>query len=462
MRLYEAKTLYSPIAFTIEEFFNMHILDVIEKKKNNLPLTAEDLQFFIDGYVDGSIEDYQASALLMAIRINGLSFEETLALTKSMLYSGDIIDLSTVKGYKVDKHSTGGVGDKVTLIVAPIVAALDVKVAKLSGRGLGITGGTLDKLEAIEGVSIDLTEEQFLNQVNDIGFALAGQTQNLVPADKKLYALRDVTGTVDALPLIASSIMSKKLASGADGMVLDVKYGSGAFCKTIEVAQQLAEIMIQIAEGFDKSIVTVLSSMDNPLGRTVGNKNEVKEAYDLLKNPDEADANLLNTITEVSTYMYEISSKKSHEEAKKAVLDVLHSDIPVQKFEAMVHAQRLSDDIKPIELEFTPDYSVDVIATDAMTGYIKNIDAQTIGQISLDLGAGRHTKADVLDYFAGIELLKVKGDEVKAGDVLMKLYASKPVPTEFVTAAQNAITFSAEKVNPIDDKIVLKSKDLQN
>lgn len=440
----------------------MHILDIIEKKKNNLPLTEQEIQFFIDGYVNESIPDYQMSSLLMAIRINGLGYEETLHLTKSMLYSGETIDLSSIDGYKVDKHSTGGVGDKVTLIIAPIVAALDVKVAKLSGRGLGITGGTLDKLEAIEGFRIDLTEEQFINQVNDIGFAIAGQTQNIVPADKKLYALRDVTGTVDSLPLIASSIMSKKLASGADGMVLDVKYGSGAFCKTIEVAQELAEIMIKIAEGFGKSIVTVLSSMDNPLGRTIGNKNEVKEAYDLLKNPDAADKNLLNTVVEVSTYMYEISSKKSHEEAKKAVLDVLHSDIPVQKFEAMVHAQRLTAEKAPIELDFEPKFSVDVVATEDTTGFIKNIDAQTIGTISLDLGAGRQTKEDVLDFFAGVEILKVKGDEVKAGDVIMKLYANKEVPAEYVGKALDAIVFSETAVDPIDAKRVLKSKDLSN
>lgn len=438
----------------------MHILDIIEKKKNNLPLSEQEIQFFIDGYVNDTIPDYQASALLMAIRINGLSFEETLHLTKSMLYSGETIDLSNIAGYKVDKHSTGGVGDKVTLIIAPIVAALDVKVAKLSGRGLGITGGTLDKLESIDGVSIDLTEEQFINQVNDIGFAIAGQTQNIVPADKKLYALRDVTGTVDSLPLIASSIMSKKLASGADGMVLDVKYGSGAFCKTMDVAQELAEIMIKIAEGFGKSIVTVLSSMDNPLGRTIGNKNEVKEAYDLLKNPDAADKNLLNTVIEVSTYMYEISSKKSHEEAKAAVLEVLHSTIPVEKFEAMVHAQRLTAEKTAINLAFEPAFSVDVIASEGTTGFIENIDAQTIGTISLDLGAGRHTKADVLDFFAGVELLKVKGDAVQAGDVLMKLYANKEVPADFVQKALAAITYSAAAVDPIDEKRVLKSKDL--
>ena len=438
----------------------MHILDVIEKKKNNQPLTKEDIQFFIDGYVNDTIEDYQASALLMAIRINGLDFEETLALTNAMLHSGDIIDLSAIDGYKVDKHSTGGVGDKVTLIVAPIVAALGVKVAKLSGRGLGITGGTLDKLEAIDGVSIDLTEEQFLNQVNEIGFALAGQTQNLVPADKKLYALRDVTGTVDSLPLIASSIMSKKLASGADGMVLDVKYGSGAFCKTKEVATELAKIMIQIAEGSEKSIVTVLSSMDNPLGRAIGNKNEVKEAYDLLKNPDEADPNLLNTSIEVSAYMYEIATKKTHEEAKQAVLDVLHLGEPVKKFEDMVRAQRLNDSNEEIDLNFEPAYRVAVKAPKEAHGYIEKIDAQTIGQISLDLGAGRHTKADVLDYFAGVELHKVKGDAVKPGDVVMELYASKPIDEAFAVRAQQAITYSEQPVDAIDAKSVLKSKDL--
>lgn len=436
----------------------MNILDVIEKKKNNKQLTSADIQFFIDGYVNDTIKDYQASALLMAIRINGLDFEETLNLTKSMLYSGEIIDLTSVKGYKVDKHSTGGIGDKVTLIVAPIVAALGVKVAKLSGRGLGITGGTLDKLESITGVSIDLTEQQFIDQVNSIGFAIAGQTQNLVPADKKLYALRDVTGTVDSLPLIASSIMSKKLASGADGMVIDVKYGSGAFCKTIEVARELAEIMIKIAEGFNKSIVTVLSSMNNPLGRTVGNKNEVKEAYDLLRDPIHADENLLNTIVEVSTYMYEVASKNSHEDSKKAVLEVLHSNAPVEKFEAMIHAQRLSNDTKEISLSFEAKNSIDIIAT--TEGYIKTIDAETIGHVSLELGAGRHTKDDVLDFNAGVELLKVKGDRVGKGDIIMKIYSDTAIAQTFVEQAQSAVEYTTIPVDKLDDKVVLKSKDL--
>ncbi|MCA9725276.1 MAG: pyrimidine-nucleoside phosphorylase, partial [Kurthia sp.] len=284
--------------------------------------------------------------------------------------------------------------------------------------------------------------------------------QNLVPADKKLYALRDVTGTVDSLPLIASSIMSKKLASGADGMVLDVKYGSGAFCKTKEVATELAKMMIQIAEGSDKSIVTVLSSMDNPLGRAIGNKNEVKEAYDLLKNPDEADPNLLNTSIEVSAYMYEIATKKTHEEAKQAVLDVLHSGEPVKKFEEMVRAQRLNDSNEEIDLNFEPAYRVAVKAPKEAHGYIEKIDAQTIGQISLDLGAGRHTKADELDYFAGVELHKVKGDAVKPDDVVMELYASKPIDEAFAVRAQQAITYSEQPVDAIDAKSVLKSKDL--
>ncbi|GEK34447.1 thymidine phosphorylase [Kurthia sibirica] len=436
----------------------MNILDVIEKKKNKKQLSSAEIQFFIDGYVNDTIKDYQASALLMAIRINGLDFEETLNLTKSMLYSGEVIDLHSVEGYKVDKHSTGGIGDKVTLIVAPIVAALGVKVAKLSGRGLGITGGTLDKLEAIDGVSIDLTEQQFIDQVNTIGFAIAGQTQNLVPADKKLYALRDVTGTVDSLPLIASSIMSKKLASGADGMVIDVKYGSGAFCKTMEVAQELAEIMIKIAEGFDKSIVTVLSSMNNPLGRTVGNKNEVKEAYDLLLDPDHADENLLNTIVEVSTYMYEVASKNSHEHSKQAVLDVLHSNLPVEKFEAMIHAQRLSNEQVDINLTFEAKNNIDIPATEA--GYVKAIDAETIGHISLELGAGRHTKEDVLDFNAGVELLKVKGDYVEVGDIMMKIYSDSAIDPSFVDKAQNAVEYSSSPVEKLDAKVVLKSKDL--
>ena len=290
----------------------MNILQVIEKKKNKQELSAEEIEYFIKNYTNGDIPDYQISSLLMAIRINGMTDDETYYLTKSMIDSGDVIDLSSIEGFKIDKHSTGGVGDKVTLIVTPIIAALGIPVAKFSGKGLGITGGTIDKLESIKGLRTELTSEEFIGNVNKHKIAVAGQTANLVPADKKLYALRDVTGTVDSIPLIAASIISKKIASGADGIVLDVKCGSGAFMKTFEEAQVLADTMTAIGEKLGRNVIAHISDMDNPLGLMIGNKMEVVEAFELLSgNMDNTHEDLVEECiivasTNVSSFYWQV------------------------------------------------------------------------------------------------------------------------------------------------------------
>ena len=412
----------------------MNIVQIIEKKKNNITLNGDEIKYFVENYTNGHIPDYQISALLMAIRLNGMTDEETFLLTKAMIESGDVINLSSIEGFKIDKHSTGGVGDKVTLIVTPILAALDVPVAKFSGRGLGITGGTIDKLESIKGLKTELTSEEFIHNVNQYKIAVAGQTGNLVPADKKLYALRDVTGTVDSIPLIAASIMSKKIASGADGIVLDVKCGSGAFMKTFEEAKKLAETMTAIGESLNRKVIAHISDMDNPLGVMIGNKLEVVEAYELLSgNMDKTHQDLLDECVTIASLMYELASGLHFEEAKKAVLNVLSNKSALEKFKQFIVAQ--GGDLADIKMNKTQ-YTAEIRSEKA--GKVVKIDALSIGEVCVGLGAGRITKEDQLDFDAGVELARKKGDEVQENAILAYLYSNKEISNELIHKAKQA------------------------
>ena len=412
----------------------MNILSIIEKKKNKKALTKEEIQYFVNGYTEGTIPDYQMSSLLMAIRLNGMDDEEMFYLTEAMVNSGDVIDLSDIEGFKVDKHSTGGVGDKVTLVVAPILAALGIPVAKFSGRGLGITGGTVDKLESIEGFHVELSQSEFIDNVKKHGIAVAGQTGNLCPADKKIYALRDVTGTVDSIPLIASSIISKKIASGSDGIVLDVKYGNGAFMKTKEEAKVLADKMTEIGKRFGRKIVYTLSDMNNPLGRFIGNKVEVVEAMDVLSGKSEnTHADLVEDCVEVASLMYMLATDCSKEEAAAKVREVIANGKAKDKFLEFVEAQNGNvSDLKTNETAHT----VEVKATAG--GKVASVDALAIGELSVMLGAGRLTKESKLDFDAGIKIVAKTGDSIQAGDTLAILFANIPVTEEMTKKATAA------------------------
>lgn len=402
----------------------MRMIDIIHKKRNNLPLTKEEIEFFIDEYVKGNIPDYQVSALLMAICCNELNSDEMFYLTSAMLYSGDIIDLSEISGVKVDKHSTGGVGDKTSLVVAPLAAVYGVKMAKMSGRGLGHTGGTLDKLESIPGFKIELTGEEFIKQVNEIGLAIIGQTANIAPADKKLYALRDVTGTIEAEGLIASSIMSKKLASGADHIVLDVKVGSGAFMKDKESALSLAKQMVRIGEAFNKETVATLTDMSQPLGCAIGNSLEVIEAIETLKGRGPKDFEEL-CIKLTAEILLIAKLAETEEVAEKMAMDAIKDGRGLEKLRQMIEYQH--GDTRVID-----DYSlfkqasdvIELVYEDEREVYVSEIDALTLGEASVLLGAGRATKEDEIDHSVGIILNKKIGDKLETGDVIAKLYGN--------------------------------------
>ena len=399
----------------------MNIIDIIIKKRNGNKLNKEEIEFVINGYTNDVIPDYQISAFLMAIYFKGMDPEETYYLTKAMLNSGDILDLSKIKGVKVDKHSTGGVGDKTSLVVAPLVASLGIKVAKMSGRGLGHTGGTIDKLESIPGYDVNISEEDFINQVNKIGVALVGQTKKLVPADKKLYSLRDVTGTVDSIPLIASSIMSKKLASGADVIVLDVKVGSGAFMKNLDEARKLAEAMVQIGKMEGKKVVAILTDMSNPLGKAVGNSLEVIEAINTLNGNGPKDFTDL-CIEASAELILEANYAKNIEDAKALAVKQIESKEGLKKFVELVEAQHgdASYIYDPNKFDKSK-YVYDVIAKNS--GYVNNINSLMIGNASMKLGAGRIKLDDIINPRVGIVLEKKPGDYVNTGDVLAKLYS---------------------------------------
>ncbi len=403
------------------ESFFMRMYDIIRKKRDGGELSTEEINFFIEGYVAGSIPDYQASALLMAIFFRGMSNRETADLTFAVRDSGQKLDFSAINGIRVDKHSTGGVGDKTSLVVAPLVASLGVKVAKMSGRGLGHTGGTIDKLEAIPGFQTDLSEEEFLKNVNEIGVCIVGQNRDLAPADKKLYALRDVTATVDSLPLIVSSIMGKKLAADDDCIVLDVKAGSGAFAKTLESGRRLASVMVDIGKRAGKKMLALITDMDRPLGNAIGNTLEVKEAIDTLNGHGPEDFTEICII--LASNMLYLAGKGSIEECEKMVKSAIEDKSALETLKKMVVAQ--GGDVEcidnPDKFEKAP-YSLEVKAE--KTGYIAKVDTEGYGIASLLLGAGRNTKEESIDFSAGIILQKKTGDFVKEGDTIATLYTS--------------------------------------
>jgi pyrimidine-nucleoside phosphorylase len=391
----------------------MTIERIIDKKRLNYRLTKEELAFAVNGFVNGKIKDYQMSALLMAITINGMTDEETINLTEIILNSGDKIDLSSINGIKVDKHSTGGVGDKTTLVLIPLVASLGIPVAKMSGRGLGHTGGTIDKIESIKNFNVKLNMDDFINQVNSIGVALVSQTGNLVPADKKMYALRDVTATVESIPLIASSIMSKKLASGADKIVLDVKVGAGALMKTYSEAKRLAELMVKIGNHHGRETVCVLTSMSEPLGNAIGNALEVKESIDTLKGKGPKDLHEL--VLKLGSIMVSLAKNISEEEAYNMLEENLNNGKAYDKFVELVEAQ--GGDINKVEVS---DKCISIKAK--KTGVIGDINAYKMGEIVRDMGAGRLTIDDEIDHGVGIVLSKKVGDFVLENEELLNIY----------------------------------------
>lgn len=421
----------------------MNIKEIIRKKRNGFSLTKEEIEFFAFGAADGSIKDYQLSALLMAICFNGLDEKETLDLTDAMARSGDMADLSAVNGITGDKHSTGGVGDKTTLVVAPIVAECGVKIAKMSGRGLGHTGGTVDKLESIPGFKTSLETEVFISIVNECGICVAGQSGKLCPADKKLYALRDATETVDNMSLIASSIMSKKLAGGADCIVLDVKCGSGAFMKDEDSAKVLAEKMVEIGRGAGKNIAALITDMDTPLGKNIGNSLEIIEAVETLKGngPDD----LTEICIMLAAKLLELAGKGSFEECKLLAKSKIDDGSALNKLAEMVKLQggdngyiRNTDNFKKAHFTF------DITAN--KSGYINSMNAEGIGLSSVELGAGRKSKEDDIDYSAGIILHKKTGDMIEKDDVIATLYSSDD--SLFKIAEQKfreSVIISAEK-----------------
>ena len=400
----------------------MRMIDIIEKKKNGKALDREEIDFFINNYVSGNIPDYQVSALLMAIYFQKMDYEETLALTLAMADSGDRLNLSAIKGVKVDKHSTGGVGDKTSLVLAPMVAALGGKVAKMSGRGLGHTGGTIDKLESIPGFNTALSEEAFIKQVNDIGIAITGQTGNLAPADKKLYALRDVTATVDNISLIASSIMSKKLASGADAIVLDVKTGSGAVMKEEEDAKRVAEEMVRIGKGAGRKMAAMITDMDQPLGFAVGNSLEVIETINTLKGNGPKD--LTELCLNLGTYMILAARDDlDKESAEKELMRVIKDGSALKKLAELVEAQGGNPDaVYDTGMLKVAENVTNVVAKES--GYIKSIQSEQIGKASMILGGGRATKEDVIDLSVGVVLSKKKGDMVEKGETIATIYSN--------------------------------------
>lgn len=400
----------------------MRMYDLILKKRGGGELSGEEIRFMVKGYTKGSIPDYQMSSMMMAIFFRGMSERETLALTMEMEHSGDTIDLSGIRGIKVDKHSTGGVGDKTSLALTPMVAACGIPVAKMSGRGLGHTGGTIDKLESIPGFSTELSVEQFTEQVNRIGIAIMGQTKNLAPADKKLYALRDVTATVDQMSLIASSIMSKKLAAGADAIVLDVKTGSGAFMKTEEDSFALAREMVKIGNGAGRKTVAVISDMDQPLGRAIGNALEVEEAIETLKGNGPAD--FLELCLTLGTQMLLFGGKaESEEEARQMLLGTISDGSALEKLAAFVAAQG-GNPQAVYDTGLLPKASLVYEWKADTTGYVSHIACDEVGICSLLLGGGRETKESSIDLSVGIVLHKKVGDAVSLGDTVAVLYAN--------------------------------------
>ncbi|MDD4802690.1 MAG: pyrimidine-nucleoside phosphorylase [Syntrophomonas sp.] len=416
----------------------MRMVDLIQKKKNGQVLLQQEIDYIVRGYTNGDIPDYQISALLMAIYFKGMNKKEIADLTMAYVNSGDKVDLSGIAGIKVDKHSTGGVGDKVSLIVLPLVACANIPVAKMSGRGLGHTGGTIDKLEAISGFNIELSREQFIANVNQYKMAIVGQSANLTPADKKIYALRDVTGTVDSIPLIASSVMSKKIASGADAIVLDVKVGSGAFVKTIYEARELADTMVGIGNSLNRRTIAVITDMSQPLGYEIGNANEVKEAIAVLKGNGASD--ITHVSLTIAAYMTVLGGAfLDFETAYKELKAIIESGQAIDKFKQLVEIQGGNPQVidNPTLL---PQAHNHYRIKAGKSGFVNAIAAEKIGISAMLLGAGRKTKEDKIDYSAGITLIKKVGDKVKAGDTLCVLNTNLADCREAEIVAHSAYT----------------------
>lgn len=430
----------------------MRMYDIIHKKRNGGELSEEEIRFFIEGYTDESIPDYQAAALCMAVYFRGMTPKETSILTLAMAESGDQIDLGGIEGFTVDKHSTGGVGDKTSLIVVPIVASCGGKVAKMSGRGLGHTGGTVDKLESIPGFRTELNPDEFIKQVNGIGLCIVGQTGELAPADKKLYALRDVTATVESIPLIASSIMSKKLAAGSKGIVLDVKTGSGAFMKTVEESENLAKEMVAIGKSAGRSVTAVITNMDIPLGDSVGNSLEVIEAIKTLKGEGESD--LTEVCLTLAAQMLSMVTGEDEKTCYSMAKGAIDNGLAINKLREMISAQGGNANVvDDYSLFKQPKYTAEIFSE--CDGYIEHTDAEKIGIASVILGAGREKKGDPIDSSAGIVLKKKTGDYVKKGEPLAVFYTDdegkiEGAKQEFL----NAFTFGNERTQP--QKLIYK------
>ena len=432
----------------------MRMVDLIIKKRTKQELSKEEIDFIISNYTNNIIPDYQMSSFAMAVLFNGMTSEETAFLTNAMMHSGDVIDLSEIRGIKVDKHSTGGVGDKTSLVLGPLVASLGAKVAKMSGRGLGHTGGTLDKMESIPGVSIEMSEEQFIKQVNECGIAIMGQTNELVPADKKLYSLRDVTGTVESIPLIASSIMSKKLATGSDAICLDVKIGSGAFCKTIDDARKLAKAMVEIGTHLNRDTKALITDMDQPLGFAIGNILEVKEAVNTLKGNGPKD--LVDLCLEAGSVML-VQAKlyNNKKDAYNALNEVLNNGKAFEKLKEFISYQggdiSYLDDLNKFD---KAKYEYKIYAQNE--GYVKSIVALDLGVAAMKLGAGRATKDDIIDYTAGLILNKKVGDKVNKGELLITAYTNKENVNDVLKEIEDSFVISKEfikKENIVRDYI---------
>ncbi|OJH00867.1 pyrimidine-nucleoside phosphorylase [Staphylococcus hominis] len=424
----------------------MRMVDIIEKKRDGQTLTKEEIEFFIEGYTNGDIPDYQASSLAMAIFFQDMNEEERAALTMAMVNSGDVIDLSKINGIKVDKHSTGGVGDTTTLVLAPLVAAVGVPVAKMSGRGLGHTGGTIDKLESIDGFHVEISEADFIKLVNEDQVAVIGQTGNLTPADKKLYALRDVTGTVNSIPLIASSIMSKKIAAGADAIVLDVKTGNGAFMKTLEDAEALAHAMVSIGNNVGRNTMAIISDMSQPLGRAIGNALELKEAIDTLNGQGPED--LTELVLTLGSQMVVLAERANTlEEARQLLNEAIENGSALDKFKTFLENQGGDASVvNSPELLPTAEYQIDYKAKSS--GVVSELIANEIGVASMMLGAGRQTKEDDIDLSVGIVLNKKVGDKVNVGESLLTIHSNRENVDDIIKKLDESIEIKAQAKTP--------------
>ncbi|WP_253345671.1 pyrimidine-nucleoside phosphorylase [Staphylococcus equorum] len=424
----------------------MRMVDIIEKKRDGQVLTKEEIEFFITGYTNGDIPDYQASSLAMAVFFQDMNDEERAALTMAMVNSGDVIDLSDIHGTKVDKHSTGGVGDTTTLVLAPLVAAVGVPVAKMSGRGLGHTGGTIDKLESVEGFHVEISEEKFVKLVNEAKVAVIGQTGNLTPADKKLYGLRDVTGTVNSIPLIASSIMSKKIAAGADAIVLDVKTGNGAFMKTLEDAESLAHAMVSIGNNVGRNTMAIISDMGQPLGHAIGNALEVKEAIETLQGKGPED--LTELVMTLGSQMVVVGGKaKDLEEARALLEKAIQDGSALESFRTFLENQdgdgSVVDDVSKL-----PQAKYQVALPAESSGFVTEIVANEMGVASMMLGAGRQTKDDDIDLSVGLVLHKKVGDRVDEGEPLLTIHSNRENVDDVIEKLNQSITVSEQGAEP--------------